>query len=97
MKKSNLGYHIYIFWLVHSSLTISLVAGQNQTLTGHSAGIFAVAFANNGLLVSGSLDWTVKVWDNSQNWALNQSIGSCDSVTGLTALSNDQLACACNK
>jgi len=34
-------------------------------MTGHSSGVWSLALLQNGDLVSGSLDQTIRIWDSS--------------------------------
>jgi WD40 repeat protein len=61
-----------------------LTSGKTQELSGHTGKITAVAFAPNGrLLVSGSSDGTVRLWDlqNGKEIAALISLGNGESMT----------------
>ena len=61
---------------------------QVKTLTGHTAGITALAFSRNDQLFSGSADNTIKIWDFHAGSELKTLEGHTDQVTAL-AFSSD--------
>ncbi len=63
-------------------------AHEVRTLHAHADTVFAVAFGRNGLLVSGSNDWALKLWDARTGMALDKWKGPEARTRGL-ALSSD--------
>ena len=58
----------------------------HRDLTGHSAGVSCVLQLEDGRLVSGSLDLTVKVWDVASGLCLATLSGHRSAVDSLTVL-----------
>ena len=61
---------------------------HTDTLTEHTNGVFGIAFKDNGTLISGSIDNTLRAWDvttNTQRW--EQDVG--DSVYAVALPSHD--------
>ncbi|MEH2282559.1 MAG: hypothetical protein V7K90_14730 [Nostoc sp.] len=58
-----------------------IIGNLLQTLTGHSSGVFSVAFSSNGqTLASGSSDNTIKLWDVRKGNLLQTLTGHSYSV-----------------
>jgi WD domain, G-beta repeat/TIR domain len=61
------------------------------TLTGHSAAVTAVAFSPNArIIVSGSLDRSVRIWDAANGRLLRTLTGDSDGVTAVAFLPSGQ-------
>jgi WD40 repeat protein len=61
-----------------------------RILAGHSWSVAALIFATNRLLISGSWDTTLKVWQIDTGVEITQLVGHTDSVTSV-ALSRQKL------
>ncbi|KAE9363034.1 hypothetical protein N431DRAFT_423438 [Stipitochalara longipes BDJ] len=64
-----------------------------QTLEGHTAAVECVAFSEDGLLASVSLDWTIKLWDLNSG-ALLHTLESSSYFGNTIAFSGGLLALA---
>ena len=62
-----------------------------KTLNGHTSSVWSLTILQNGNLVSGSLDKTIKIW-NSKTGTLIQTLdGHTQGVFSLTVLQNGNL------
>lgn len=81
-------------YLQSTELTSAHIVQNYNSLKGHKGAVNALSMASNGLLVSGSEDTTVKVWDLSDEkkqdylFSLDASAGR---VFSLTALSDNEM------
>jgi len=57
------------------------------TLTGHSGDVTAVTALHNGKIVTGSRDWTAKVW-TQEGECLHTLVGHSGSILAVVALPN---------
>lgn len=55
-----------------------------ETLRGHKAAVFAVAFAGNETLVSGAADRSAAIWDLKAGWTLQRTIGTGDATSPIS-------------
>ena len=55
-----------------------------ETFKGHKGPVFAVAFAGNGMLVSGAADRSAVVWDLNAGWTLERTIGTGDATSPIS-------------
>ncbi len=63
-----------------------------QTLTGHTAGVYAVAFSpDSQSLASGSVDRTVRLWRVANGELLRVINAHADAVTGVAFAPNRQM------
>ncbi|MBI4909034.1 MAG: SIR2 family protein [Acidobacteria bacterium] len=63
-----------------------------RTLTGHSARVSSVAFANNGaMLVSGSIDKSVVLWETATGHQLTKIAAHQSGVNGVAASADGQI------
>ena len=59
---------------------------HTDTLTGHTNVVVAIAFKDNGTLISGSHDWTLRAWDvatGTQRWGQRVGPGTPADVVAL--------------
>ena len=62
-----------------------------QTLIGHTGGVLALNFLQNGNLVSGSGDLTINIWNPTTGALIQTLIGHTSAVYVLTVLQNGSL------
>jgi WD40 repeat protein len=55
-----------------------------ETFKGHKGPVFAVAFADNGTLVSGAADRSAVVWDLKAGWTLERTLGTGDATSPIS-------------
>ena len=73
----------------HTCGIYSVIIHNNclHTLTGHTGGIYSVIIHNN-LLISGSEDTTIRIWDITTGSCLKTLLGHTELVDNLTARDN---------
>ena len=62
-----------------------------RVLTSHNSTVYALAILLNGDLVSGSADWTIKIWNPNDGTLKRTLNGHTDYVEKLTTLLNGDL------
>jgi len=62
-----------------------------QTLTGHTGGFRSLVVLPDGLLASGSLDSTIRIWNVTNGTCIKTLVGHSDYVTSLVILPNGLL------
>ena len=65
-------------------------------MTGHTECVCALNALDNGDLVSGSDDCTIKIW-NPETGAIKKDIEATSIVTSFVKLQNEDLVCASDK
>ena len=64
-----------------------------KTLNGHTNVVFSLTVLQNGNLVSGSVDNTIKIWNQTTGALIQTLAGHTDGVDALTVLQNGNLVC----
>jgi hypothetical protein len=77
--------------LIHDALMKTLEAeGRPQVLRGHTGGVRALKFSNDGALISGSDDGTLRLWPRQKNYVESQALaGHTGRVRALAAGSDN--------
>ena len=73
--------------LIYFVKIVSLI----QTLTGHTDWVWALTVLQNGNLVSGSVDRTIKIWNPTTGALIQTLTGHTYYVVALTVLQNGNL------
>jgi WD40 repeat protein len=74
-----------------NTLKKTWVGNNTINITGHSLDVSSLLQLSNGMLVSGSEDHTIRIWDPNNNYSLVATLNDTRHVTSLLQLSNGML------